>query len=161
MGPLEALTIYPEWVYAILHLGKDVELRTWRYGRQRIGARIVLHAGAYAGGSGPKAQGRANIRHFLRRVREVTGQPPPSGWSTTVSVLAGRPAAVATLGEPTLSSPSPWASPDGDVWAWPLLDVRPLPDDLPVIRGDRGIWSLPLGLSAQIRAMSGPVVGAA
>lgn len=142
VSPLYALTIYPEWIYAILHLGKDVELRTWRPGRRHVGTRLVLHAGAYVGGSGPRAEGRANVRWFLRRVHEITGASPPIGWSTVAQDLRGRLAAVATLGEPTLSSPSPWSDPDGAVWAWPLLDVRPIVDG-PVMRGGQGLWPIP------------------
>lgn len=138
---LRALTIYPEWIYAILHLGKDVELRTWPAPKALIGQDLLLHAGAHIGGTGPKGECRARIRHFLERVRQVTGAPAPHGWHKVAEQLAGRPAALVRLGPPTLQHPSPWADPDGEVWAWPLGNLRPLTG--PVIRGDQGLWTPP------------------
>lgn len=152
--PLYALTIWPEWVYAILGLGKDVELRTWPCWKSLVGREIILHAGAHPGGPGSKAEGRTNLRWFARRVHEITGQPPPAGWSTATGALAGHLAAVATLGEPTLNSSSPWASPDGDLWAWPLLRVRPLRVAIPC-RGAQGLWKVPPELAQACQPNAG------
>lgn len=46
---LLALTLWPEWAYAIFQLGKDVENRTWTQ-RGIEGCFIAIHAGAYIGG---------------------------------------------------------------------------------------------------------------
>lgn len=149
--PLYAITIWPEWAYAILQLGKDVELRTWPCWRSLVGQDIVLHAGAHVGGPGPKAEGRANVRHFLLRVAAATGHAPPPGLGEAVAPLRGRFAGLAQLGEPTLTHPSPWADPDGQVWAWPLLERRALVEPIPH-RGAQGLWRVPDELAAQLRA---------
>lgn len=47
---LRSLTIWPEWVYAILHLGKNVENRVWKAGRTLLGNRIAIHSGVHFGG---------------------------------------------------------------------------------------------------------------
>lgn len=46
---LKALTIWPEWAWAIRWLGKDVENRTWHPPKSIIGKRIALHAGKGVG----------------------------------------------------------------------------------------------------------------
>lgn len=150
-APLYALTIWPEWVYAMLELGKDVELRPWPLPKSFIGRTIVLHAGAYVGGSGPKSEGRANVRHFIERVRAVTGAMPPVGWTAQANLLRRRLAAVATLGAPALLHPSPWSDPDGDVWSIPVANLRRIPLDVQ-LPGGRRFWCVPPELAAEIRS---------
>lgn len=48
---MRALTIWPEFIWAICYLGKRVENRTWTPPDKMIGKRIALHAGAHVGGS--------------------------------------------------------------------------------------------------------------
>jgi len=40
-----ALTIRQPWAWAILHLGKNIENRTWKPPESLIGQRIAIHAG--------------------------------------------------------------------------------------------------------------------
>jgi hypothetical protein len=47
---LRAVSLWPEWTYAIMHLNKLVENRTWPAHRKMIGHRIALHAGKSFGG---------------------------------------------------------------------------------------------------------------
>jgi hypothetical protein len=47
---LKAVSLWPEWLYAIVHLNKRVENRTWPAHRKTIGERIALHAGKNFGG---------------------------------------------------------------------------------------------------------------
>ena len=55
-GVTHAITLWPEWAYAIRHLGKDVEnrgdtsKRSYVALRGYVGERIAIHAGAYIGG---------------------------------------------------------------------------------------------------------------
>ena len=42
---LPAISIRQPWAYAILHLGKDVENRTWDLPSKYRGARVLIHAG--------------------------------------------------------------------------------------------------------------------
>lgn len=46
---MNALTLWPEWAWSIMHLGKDVENRTWHPPRSICGKRIALHAGRKVG----------------------------------------------------------------------------------------------------------------
>jgi len=46
---MKALTLWPEWAWAIIHLGKDVENRTWHPPKNILGQRIALHAGRKVG----------------------------------------------------------------------------------------------------------------
>lgn len=46
---MKALTLWPEWAWAIMHLGKDVENRTWHPPKNILGQRIALHAGRKVG----------------------------------------------------------------------------------------------------------------
>lgn len=48
---LRAVSLWPEWVYAILHLNKRVENRSWPAPPKFIGQRIALHAGKGFGGT--------------------------------------------------------------------------------------------------------------
>lgn len=156
--PLYAITIWPEWVYAILHLGKDVELRTWPCWRSLVGQDIALHAGAYPGGPGPKPEGRANIKYFIQRVHQITGSLPPAGWSAEACRIAGSFAGLAQLGEAGRIHSSPWADPDGLVYAWPLLQRRALVELVPH-RGAQGLWRVPDELAAQLRTAAVRPVG--
>lgn len=114
----------------------------------------MLHAGAYVGGAGPKQEGRANVRHFLERVRQITGAFPPVGWSAKADALRRQLAAVVDFGEPALQHPSPWSAPDGDVWAWPMKNLRRLPEPI-AARGGTGFWPLPPEIASGIRATMG------
>lgn len=48
---LRAVSLWPEWLYAIMHLNKRVENRSWPAHRKLIGQRIALHAGKSFGGN--------------------------------------------------------------------------------------------------------------
>lgn len=53
MSITRAITLWPEWAYAVLHLGKDIENRPVRLPP----GRYALHAGKYIGGKkGPTAE---------------------------------------------------------------------------------------------------------
>jgi hypothetical protein len=39
---MKALSIHPAWAYAIMHLGKDIENRTWRTHHRGL---LLIHAG--------------------------------------------------------------------------------------------------------------------
>lgn len=56
-----ALTIWPEWVFAMRYLGKDIENRTWTQA-SAVGERIALHAGMYPGGLPGKRAARRGLR---------------------------------------------------------------------------------------------------
>lgn len=49
-GVTRALSLWPEWPYAIIHLDKDLECRGADIPRTIRGRRFALHAGAHIGG---------------------------------------------------------------------------------------------------------------
>jgi hypothetical protein len=49
-NPVRVITIYPEWIWAMKHLGKRVENRNWNVFLWLVGRDVFLHAGANIGG---------------------------------------------------------------------------------------------------------------
>lgn len=73
MGRAEyGLTLWPEWAFAIAHLDKRVENRTWPAPREAIGSTILIHAGRSIGGR-PGAPARAEGFSALRDTAELYG----------------------------------------------------------------------------------------
>jgi|GEM_PF-4111849 len=72
-GPMRALTIWPEWLFAIQHLGKRVENRTWTQ-KGVVGERIVLHAGVNIGGRPGKRAAESGLL-------ALGGMAVLNGWS--------------------------------------------------------------------------------
>jgi len=72
---MKVLTIWPEWVWSILYLGKMVENRSWKPPESLIGGRIALHAGAHVGG-------RAGAKATREGLLAVSGMALREGWST-------------------------------------------------------------------------------
>lgn len=56
-----ALTLWPEWAYAVAHLGKDVENRSWPPPQTVIRKRIAIHGGASIGGGSSTKAGFARF----------------------------------------------------------------------------------------------------
>lgn len=71
---MKAITIWPEWCWAILRLGKNIENRTWKPPRSvAVGDQIAIHAGVAFGGAGPFA----NISRVFDPVAEMARR---DGW---------------------------------------------------------------------------------
>jgi len=70
---MRALTIWPEWIWAIQYLGKTVENRSWTPPAGFIGERIALHAGAHVGGR----PGMSAMRSGLKSVGNMASR---EGW---------------------------------------------------------------------------------
>ena len=71
-----ALTLWPEWVWAIDNLDKAVENRGWPLPDKMIGTRIALHAGASIGGR----KGRVAEREGIEAVATMAHL---AGWTVT------------------------------------------------------------------------------
>lgn len=48
---MRALTLWPEWAWAICHLGKRIENRTWPVPSWMRGEQLAIHAGGQVGGN--------------------------------------------------------------------------------------------------------------
>lgn len=161
-GRLRALTLHPEWAWAIVHLDKRVENRSWRPPESVIpdGARFAIHAGSRIGGrDGDTFEALAEVMLAAREAgweHEQVG----AGWTLTkggrsvalteaaVLGVAGRVVAIAALREilPPREGigdePHPaWKVPGQ--YGWLLDDVAVLDyGRQPVIRGHQGLWRL-------------------
>lgn len=165
---MKAITIWPEWVFAIEHLGKRVENRRWNPTRKglRIGDRFALHAGKYIGGRPGVEVGREAISGLMFMAERA-------GWvADEYRLFSGDGAdvvfrngtrmvefdmneisrsavvAVATLADVTRESLSPWAV-AGEMH-WELADVVVLLEPV-LCRGHQMLWNLPAGVEIDVQ----------
>ncbi len=125
---MKALTLIQPWAYAIAHLGKDVENRTWRPPASVIGTRIAIHAGA-------KFDRAAATDLLVNGFSLNQGQPPAPSASTQSAIVA----TAKVTGFWTGDHDRPWyAGPVG----WVLKDVVALPQPVPC-KGALGLWTVP------------------
>lgn len=171
---MKALTIWPEWAWAICQLGKDIENRTWSPPASVIGHRIAIHAGKNVGGRYDPARreaidyydlvaemaGRAGIelRHIYHDGNKIgfSWYRFEEGHIKDVnrffaSLPRGGILATARIAGWSRSSDSPWAA-DGQVH-WQLEDVQVLRQLIPC-RGAQGLWSVPEAIESKIHIAS-------
>lgn len=160
---MRAITIWPEWVWAITRLGKNIENRTRTTHVLKPGDLLAIHAGAYLGGT--QKYVRPAVAFYPVQVMAAR-----SGWRLGVeaadnSIIAyntrtpstvqdrihtlpyGSVAAVATFGgvlEPGSVARGEelwpwWAS---DQYGYILEKVQRLPTPV-YCRGQQGLWTLP------------------
>lgn len=140
-----ALTVHPEWAYAICQLGKRVENRTWRPPVRLIGRDLVIHAGvALAGGVARDAV--ASVDRVARMALVDRGDDPAAAPASLERILAEirgcrRSAfvAVVRLASFDRHERGPWCVPGQ--WHWRLDSVRVLTDPL-TASGRLGLWNL-------------------
>jgi hypothetical protein len=72
-GRMKALTVWPEWLWAMRYLDKGIENRMWRPPKDLIGKRIALHAGKYFGG--------ADCRDVREAMLDVMPMAVRAGWT--------------------------------------------------------------------------------
>lgn len=160
-----ALTLWPEWAWAICELDKRVENRGWAL---PIGEWIGLHAGKCIGGKpaggyagmgsliemarragwefidvGARDTERAIVRPHHRQVDVWANHVPTSALVGAFRVLAADPPGVGDLGG--------WRVPEayGNRFEFRRLG-RPIP-----VKGAQGLWTIPLDVLAEAR-MIGP-----
>lgn len=170
---MKAITIYPEWVFAITYLGKNAENRPWDPTRRglAVGERFALHAGKYVGG-------RPGIEVKREAVSGLMFMAERAGWIVTDifgdygldfrakrngrevvfrvnDIVRSAVVAVTTLADVCRDSLSPWAV--SRQYHWELTDLVVLPEPVPC-RGNRMLWDLPadveIAVSRQLNAVS-------
>ena len=154
MGSLRAITLWPEWAWAICHLGKRVENRTWHPPRELIGRRLAIHAGAHVGGrkgSAATAEGRTDLGLMALRAGWVLLRSGVFQHRETAEEVVFRPVTSAVVAVATLTGVddedrTPWDVP-GD-WHWRLDDVVVLDRPVPM-RGAQGLWTWTPGLDGR------------
>jgi hypothetical protein len=171
---MKAITIFPEWCWAITKLGKNVENRTWKPPRSvTVGTRIAIHAGGRFGGASSytglkeifapvdSMARRAGWRVFAEVAQNLVSaysvKEPKTVSDRILRLPRGAVVAVATfsgilnprmLNERDVEQFPWWA---GDQFGWVLSDVDAL--DAPVeCRGRQGLWNLPADVEASVLA---------
>lgn len=149
---LRAITLWPEWAWAICHLGKDVENRPARVARVVLSTVgdgwLAIHAGKHIGGR-PGAVALHDGVHSLRYMAARAGVEIPSTRVRDVPTSAIVAVARVKRGNPG----SGWAVPgEGHIG---LYDVRTLPSPVPC-SGKQGLWTVPADLSERVLAQVTP-----
>lgn len=163
---MSALTLWPEWAWAIATLDKRVENRGWMH-RLPPGSLLAIHAGAAIGGRpGPVARDEGMAALVLMALRagwQILGPTWRLG-STALTATKGersvwigapqvRRSAVVAVGRLAIG-PQPdqelgWAVPGQRHWwmdrVWPL--AKPV-----ACTGRQGLWRLPPNVDAMVRA---------
>jgi hypothetical protein len=170
---MRALTVWPEWVWAIKHLGKDVENRVYPPPMSVRGKRIALHAGMHVGGNyKPKSKNAVFYFDLVRQkasdagieseyIKDEQGRMGirwtlPSGESKILileELTLGAVVATSVI-RPTWSfcrkdghECSPWAALTQNQWH--LDDVKVL--SVPIsCSGHQGVWYIPSRMETEI-----------
>lgn len=143
---MKAITLWPEWAYAIQKLGKDGENRSWRLWDSMIGQPVAIHAGMRGVYAMPSSPRWAEIAAFYETQRRVRGEISLIG---NADPIRGHIVQIVTFGEPTRSSTSRWAAGDGQ-WFWPIvgrITIEPVK-----CKGAQGLWDVPAEVMDRLRA---------
>ena len=139
---MKALTLWPEWAYAVARLDKDGENRTWRLFDSLIGVPVAIHAGVRPVAGVREDTDRWEELDSFRYSCKIVGVSKEAGHTfRRIDAVRGHIVAVVTFGEPTQHSPSPWAANDGQ-WFWPITSLRVLPEPVKC-KGAQGLWTVP------------------
>lgn len=159
---LYALTLRQPWAFAVIHLGKAVENRTWKPPKHAIGRRIVIHAGKTHDYPGEntlrtrlRAWGDVDALRRLTTTRLVygafVGSVVVTGWARAVANPAGgdRPAIEYRTPAPDPEFPrrtvfNRWAV--LDQFQWGLANPDPIDPPIPC-KGSQGLWTVPPDLT--------------
>lgn len=163
--PSVALTLWPEWAFALCYLGKRCENRTWRLPAAYLGVPVLIHAGAYIGGSKSR-------RAMIDGIEGVCRHAEAAGWTMDAiytwpaadghgaSVTAQRPGAVldavpvarrafvcvATFDRVEQVEPRTAIDPDDPFgvgpFIWRASSVRVLAHPVQRHRGAQGFWPI-------------------
>lgn len=142
---MKAITLWPEWAYAIQKLGKDGENRSWRLWDSMIGQPIAIHAGVKPVHAQPRSDRWDELKAFHDSLRYIG----VCAHAVVADQIRGHIVQIVRFGEPTRSSTSKWATWDGQ-WFWPIVDritIEPVP-----CKGAQGLWEVPAEVMERLRA---------
>lgn len=146
---MKAITLWPEWAYAIQKLGKDGENRSWRLWDSLIGQWVAIHAGMRPIMSIKAGTAREEeLAAFADSLRIVGVPIEGRGNWRDVERVRGHIVQIVRFGRPTQFSQSKWAA-EG-AWFWPIVErinIEPIP-----CRGAQGLWDVPADVLAQLWA---------
>lgn len=99
------ISIRQPWAWAILHAGKDVENRNWRFSRELIGKQVLLHSSRQV-----DADAVGMLRH--------------AGFDVPEDLLCGGIVGVMEFSGITRTSSSRWA--EAGAWHWEIRCASPI-----------------------------------
>jgi hypothetical protein len=153
-GVMRALTLKVVWAFAVCHLGRRVENRSWRPPRDLIGRRILIHAGAVPKSGWELAEEVDRLKALIKahageeyhqlkmRFFDAIG-----GFTVRDALMTGV-VAVATVDSCVRESADPWFS---GPFGWVLRDLIVLPEPIPC-RGALGLWTPPAEVQSEVAA---------
>lgn len=172
---MKAITLHPEWAFAVAHLGKRIENRTWKPPESLWLEPFAIHAGKYIGGrpslesvtdglaglsitaraagwdveAGP-GNAKAWMYHFHRGDELV--HVGSHAYPMTTSAIVGVATLRSILGERVVSVGEPGVAGWKEVgrYGW-HFDYQPLPEPIPC-GGKQGLWTLPADIEARVKA---------
>lgn len=132
---MKALTLWPEWAYAVHNLGKRVENRTWPI---PVGVWFCLHAGKYVGGSASRAHHQEGLESLAFMANRAGVKIPQHRLDIELSAILGR--------FRVTHNEAPYK---GDLEGWRVpaqvgnvFEYEPLPSPIPC-KGAQGLWTVP------------------
>lgn len=156
---MRALSVHIEWLWAILHLDKQIENRTWAPPAKFVGQRIALHGtqrtptaddldALLAAARGAGWEVLPHPLYDAGWVFQRPGRPPAILEVGALGALRGRVAATVILAGATVGQQGAWRIPGQ--FHWDLADVRPVAGPV-LVKGAQRLWRLPRGLAPQLR----------
>lgn len=166
---LPAITLWPEWAWAVAWLDKRIENREWAASRSYWRTLIAIHAGTNIGGRGGKIARREGIEALIESAAmcgwHVEEDRERSYGDGSVGLRAARHDAKdgSLIEAPVVSRAiiavaelvdCVWDNPE-EGWGigpcqWRLANVRRLPNPIGGVPGSQGIWMLPSHVRAQV-----------
>lgn len=145
---LKALTLRHPWVWAVTHLGKDIENRHWQPYRPTL-THLAIH-----GGATPTKKSLSHFWDDLDWILERFGAHPEAQRVANLSRYGDAQQAVILPGIRAVfpfrgiveSSDSPWFM---GTFGWRLEDGLVLPEPVQT-RGMQGLWDVPKALETNI-----------
>lgn len=150
---MKALTIWQPWASLIINGWKPYEYRRWCAPDWVAGRRIVIHASKRP----LSTIEHADVIDMWTRKDTGSGQPVDGRdvekgteflralWDGKVTMPFGAALGTACLGKPVPATdlckdPADRQYIDPDMWAWPMLDIKPFASPFPC-RGAQGFWN--------------------
>lgn len=148
---LRALTLTPEWAWAVCHLDKRVENRMWPAPAGIIGQRIAIHAGMKAPDwAAVELMARCagwsilgNAWRDFRRGDTIVNRPDRNRLTRGAIVATAIVAGCRAVDQRDAVG---W---EAGPWCWDLAELRVLPAPVPC-GGALGLWRVPTELAKAV-----------
>ena len=147
---MKALTLTPEWAWAVCHLDKRVENRSWAAPREAIGTTIALHAGkarpewrAVELMAACAGWGTYGYARDFKRGEQIVNRPSSERFATGAIVATFRIVGCRRVREDEARG---W---EVGEFCWDIDDVVVLARPVPC-KGALGLWTVPDALLGDV-----------